>query len=163
VPPARSEPPDSPDSPVELGILLGQAFSAFVEELHEHLRDHGHAELHRWLGYVLKALDARPHSVRELAEHLRMTPAGAVKVIDEIVAAGYIERATDEHDGRVRRLQLTDDGRALLAESRRFHARYERELAAALGQRRVATMRAVLTELVAAHGDGPTDAALRPV
>ena len=158
--PAGSEPPDEP---LELGILLGHAYSVFVDELHEHLHTHGHPELHRWLGYVIKALEAEPLNVRELAEHLRMTPAGAVKVIDEIAAAGYIERVGDPADGRVRRLQLTDQGRAMRAEARRFHNRFEKQLADQLGPRRVATMRAVLTELVHRHRGDPVAASLRPM
>jgi DNA-binding MarR family transcriptional regulator len=141
---------------------VGRAHGAGVE-VHEHLAAHGHTTIHRWLGYVIKALEERPLNVRELADHLRMTPAGAIKVIDEVVAAGYIERIADPSDARVRRLALTDQGRDLVATSHRFHRRFEERLAAALGPRRVATTRAVLTELVVdRHGDVPVAAALRP-
>jgi DNA-binding MarR family transcriptional regulator len=113
---------------------------------------------------VARALAERPLNVRELADHLRMTPAGAVKVIDELVADGYVERVTDESDGRVRRLRLTRRGRSALAEARRFHARFEEDLAVELGPRRVATVRAVLTELVVKHQGGePVAATLRPI
>ena len=71
---------------VDLGILMGLAYQAFVEKLNAHLRASGFEDLGRWYGYVFRALAAESLSLKELAERLEMTSAGAMKIVDEMEA-----------------------------------------------------------------------------
>lgn len=52
----------------------------------------------------------------EIAEKLRISPAAATKVITRMEEAQYLERRADPEDGRVSRVYLRDQGRALTQE-----------------------------------------------
>jgi DNA-binding MarR family transcriptional regulator len=143
----------------DIGVLMGLAYGNFVAEMRAALAAEGFGDLHRSFGYVARYLSEREASISELADLLGLTNQGAVKVVDEIQAGGYVRRVSDPADGRVRRVQLTDRGREAIARSRAFHARFEAELAERLGARRAATFRAVLGEIA----DESAGRAIRPM
>lgn len=61
---------------------------------------------------ALRVLQAAPGSrVQDLAEEIDISPGGASKVVDRLVAAGLVQRAADDADRRVSRLRLTPRGR----------------------------------------------------
>ncbi|MFF3404302.1 MarR family winged helix-turn-helix transcriptional regulator [Streptomyces sp. NPDC002659] len=132
----------------DFGVLLARAYIACVHELHAALKAVGYQDLGRWHGYVFRALDEDALNLRELADRLGMTSPGAIKIVDEMVSQGYVERFRDERDARVRRLRLSDRGRLALREARAFHRRFEATLAAAVGEADTATVRRVLTQVV---------------
>lgn len=143
---------------VDLGILLGLAFNAFVEKLNAHLRSAGYEDLGRFYGYVFRALDAEPLSLRELAERLEMTSAGAMKIVDEMEERGYVERVPDASDARVKRLRLASRGKKALSAARRFHASFEREL----GVTHAKQLRSILSSIAEHDPTGPAPV-LRPM
>ena len=147
----------------DFGVLLGLAYGNFVAEMRADLAASGYADLHRSFGYVARLLDEYEATVSEVAELLGLTNQGAVKVIDEMQAAGYVQRVSDPSDGRVRRVRLTPRGREALGRARAFHARFERELAARIGAEPAATVRAVLTDLAAVDASGATASRIRPM
>ncbi|WP_431898675.1 MarR family winged helix-turn-helix transcriptional regulator [Nonomuraea sp. bgisy101] len=59
--------------------------------------------------------DFGPHAQRDLAARLAIDPSDVVKVVDELAAAGYAERARDEADRRRVLVSLTPAGRSALA------------------------------------------------
>ena len=66
---------------------------------------------------ALVLLDLRPRmSIKRLAERLRLTHPGAVRLVDRLAADGLVTRHTE---GRVVRLELTVAGRTTVAELRR--------------------------------------------
>jgi DNA-binding MarR family transcriptional regulator len=132
----------------DFGILLGLAYQGFVEKLNAHLEASGFAGIRATFGYVFRALLEDDLTTSQLAARLRITPQGAAKIVEEMVAAGYVERRSDPADGRARRLRLTGRGSRAVAAARRFHADYERELADAYGAQQVAALREVLTAAV---------------
>ncbi len=150
-----SRTPDGPD----FGILLHLAFAAFKEELHRQLAKDGFDDLGNSFGFVFRALDAAPLSLRDLAARLAISPQGALKIVDEMVAKDYVLRQADPADGRVTRLTLAPRGRKAIAAAKRCHRRFEARLAEQLGQRRVADTRAVLAEIAAA---GDATGTVRP-
>ncbi|WP_280261668.1 MarR family winged helix-turn-helix transcriptional regulator [Nocardia wallacei] len=133
---------------MHFGILLGLAFNQFVHELHEHLEDRGFTRLKPTFGYALKVLAAERMTTSALAAKLQVTPQGAAKTVEEMVAAGYVERVADPGDARVKLLVLTERARDLLAAGYEFHRAFEGELAAELGDESVAAVRKVLTAIV---------------
>lgn len=133
---------------VDFGILLGLAFNQFVSELHDHLDGLGFTDLKPTFGYAFKVLAAGPVTTSALAVRLGITPQGAAKTVEEMVAAGYVERVADPSDARVRLLVITERCRALLDAGHTFHREFERGLAASLGEAPVAAMREVLTAVV---------------
>ena len=67
----------------------------------------------------LKTLDALDlyegePTVKELAERLAMSLPGMSRNVDDLQRRGLLERREDEHDRRMKRLRLTDDGRSVL-------------------------------------------------
>jgi DNA-binding MarR family transcriptional regulator len=136
------------DQDHDFGILLGLAYQRFVDELGTHLSQAGFTGVGGSFGYVLRALAQQPLTTSQLAARLGITSQGAAKIVDDMVAAGYLERRPDPGDGRQKQLVLSQRGQALLAAARRFHRNFERDLAAELGPRRAGTLRAALSGIV---------------
>ena len=152
----------SDDRSTDLGVLLGLAYASFKDRLHAHLESHGYDDLGPSFGYVFRALDESALSLSELADRLEITPQGAHKLVAEMIECGYVERADDERDARVRRLHLSMRGRAALRAARRFHASAEQELVKELGPTKVAAARAVLDATVNAGSAETRTVRLRP-
>lgn len=144
--------PPAPE--IDFGILLHLAFARFKDALHAHLAAEGFDDVGGSFGFVFRALDAHPLKLRELAEQLDITPQGALKIVDDMVAKRYVARLADPDDGRATRLTLAPRGKRALAAARRFHGDYETQWAAQLGARRVAETRAVLSAMAAVHETG---------
>lgn len=136
----------------DFGVLLNLSFGALKGRLHDHMREAGFHDLGPSFGYVFRVLDHESPSLAELAAKLGITPQGALKIVSDMLAKGYVERTDDASDARVRRLVLSPRGKRALGEARKFHAAFERELGKRLGARRVANARAVL-EAMAAEGE----------
>lgn len=56
-----------------------------------------------------------PMAVRDLADQLMLTHSAAVQTLDRLVAAGLVRRASSGEDRRVVRVEMTPEGRRLLA------------------------------------------------
>jgi len=145
----------------DFGVLLGLAYQGFVDQLHGQLAEHGFTKLGPAYGYVVRAIDSEPGiRQRELAGRLGITEQGAGKIIAEMVRDRFVRRRPDPGDGRAHRLELAARGKDLLAAARRFHAEFERDLAAELGIS-VATTRRVLEAIVARSADDTAAGRLR--
>ncbi|HCT77772.1 MAG TPA: MarR family transcriptional regulator [Micromonosporaceae bacterium] len=146
---------------MDFGILLGLAYQHFVIELNAHLAAKGFSAIKPTYGYVFRALGSERLTTAQLAASLHITNQGMAKMVDEMVASGYVERHADPADARVKLLDLSAHGKAALAAARKFHADFESRLSVQLGERKVATTRAVLTELVGGASEDLTRT-LRP-
>jgi DNA-binding MarR family transcriptional regulator len=139
--------------PLDFGVLLNVAFVAFKDALDADLAAAGFDDIGTSFGYVFRLLAEAPCNLSELAVQLGMSSPGALKVVDDMVAKGYVSRSADAGDRRVKRLELTDRGRAALGRARAFHAKYERGLTQRLGARQVAATRKVLEAMAASRGE----------
>ncbi|MFI1917811.1 MarR family winged helix-turn-helix transcriptional regulator [Nocardia sp. NPDC020380] len=148
---------------MDFGVLLGQAYQAFVQELHARLAERGHRMMGASYGYVLRSLAENALTASQLGERLGITAQGAAKVVDEMVKSGYVERRADPADKRAKLLHLSDRGRDMLDTVREFHADYERRLIARVGTDQVAVVRAVLDEIVSTTADSDAARAFRPL
>lgn len=137
------------DRQIDFGVLLNLAFGALKHEMQSHMADAGFDDLGASFGYVFRLVDQDSPSLAELAARLGITPQGALKIVAEMVEKGYMHRIGDGTDRRIKRLTLSARGKRALAEARRFHGMFERELGSRLGTRRVATARAVLEAIIA--------------
>src|SRR5947208_13769673 len=79
----------------DFGILLGLAYQDFVRELNQELAARGFPDVRPAFGYVFRALLAERLTATELARRLGMTPQGALKLVDEMVAARYVHPRPD--------------------------------------------------------------------
>jgi DNA-binding MarR family transcriptional regulator len=141
----------SSTAPLDFGVLLNVAFVAFKDALEADLAAAGFDDIGTSFGYVFRLLAEAPCNLSELAVQLGMTSPGALKVVGDMVAKGYVSRTADADDRRVKRLELTHRGHAALARARSFHERYERALAQRLGMRQVAATRKLLEAMAASH------------
>jgi DNA-binding MarR family transcriptional regulator len=145
----------SQERAVDIGVLLNVAFGVFKRELHHHLSDRGFDDLGPSHGYVFRLLERKPHNLQAVAAALGMTAQGALKIVGDMVAKGYVERQDDPLDGRVKWLVLTPRARQAMDQARRFHAEFENRLEARFGREQIASLRAVLEEIHAnAYEDG---------
>lgn len=143
----------SSPEPLDFGVLLNVAFVAFKEALDADLAAAGFDDIGTSFGYVFRLLAEAPCNLSELAVQLGMSSPGALKVVDDMVAKGYVSRSADAEDRRVKRLELTDRGRTALGRARSFHAKYEQALVQRLGTRQVAAARTLLEAMAASHAE----------
>ena len=146
----------------DFGILLGLAYQGFVARLHVDLARRGFKDIAPTVGYVLRAIAEEPMNQRQLSRRLGITDQGTMKIVNDMERRGFVVRVADRDDGRARRLELAARGKALLHAARRFHASFERRLAAELGAS-VATTRRVLEHIAASAPGGAAQGRLRPM
>ena len=152
----------SPTSPLDLGILINLAYGAFVTRLNQAMHQAGFRDLGPSFGYVFRLLDDEPASLASLAARLQMTSQGALKIVADMEAKGYVERREHPDDARVRMVALTARGRKALQTARRFHASFEADLAAQVGNAPAAAMRRTLQHIVNGARDEGVDLTARP-
>lgn len=133
---------------MDFGILLGLAYNQFVSELHDRLGELGFTHLKPAFGFAFKVLMVESLTTSGLAVKLGVTPQGAAKTVEEMVAAGFVERVPDPADARSRLLVLTPRARALVAAGHEFHQEFEERLAGSLGAEKVDALREVLDAIV---------------
>ncbi|MCE5191091.1 MAG: MarR family transcriptional regulator [Actinomycetia bacterium] len=88
--------------------------------------------IHPAQGMCLRALSGHDGiSQSDLAQMLRVSRPTVTTMLQKMEAAGMIERRPDEHDARLTRIHLTDEGRTM---SERIHAVFGKSIAASIGQ-----------------------------
>jgi DNA-binding MarR family transcriptional regulator len=138
---------------IPLARLFALAYRLLVDELHERLAGRGWTDVRPAFGFVLLALRDGPASLRDLPDVLGTTKQAVSKLVDAMVAAGYVQRVADPGDGRAKRVQLSPRGRTLLSDVEQIWADLEAGWGQTLGDARLDELRAGLeTVLRAAHG-----------
>ena len=127
--------------PAALARLFAIAYRSLVDDLHAGLRERGWVDVRPAFGFVLLAARDASTTVSELATLTGTTKQAASKLVDAMVAAGYVERGTDATDGRQRPLTLSDRGRELLATVEEIYAELETRWADVIGRPRVEALR----------------------
>ena len=131
---------DSASLASELRVVLGQLMRRLRAE-HTFSLSHG---------AVLGRLDREgPQTTVALATAERVRPQSMGQTLADLEAQGLVSRRPDERDGRKTLLELTDDGRRVLAEER---ARREGWLAEALEESFSANERETLRRAVSLLG-----------
>lgn len=79
---------------------------------------------HGWFEVLLRLDRAEDGQVSmgSLAEQVALTTGGATRMVDRMIAAGYVERVPCPTDRRIVYVALTAAGRAKLAEAATIHA-----------------------------------------
>jgi MarR family transcriptional regulator, organic hydroperoxide resistance regulator len=89
--------------------------------------------------------------VYDIASELGITTGGTSKLVDRIEASGYCRRLPNPDDRRSSLLELTDEGRRLLARAgAAFDEELQRRLGSALPERTLRQFASTLTRLRAA-------------
>ncbi len=130
---------------VEAYARLSRAFDRSLQE---------HCEISDAWFEVLLRLGRSPDrrlTTSQLAEQLAITAGGVTRLIDRILAAGYVERQPCPDDRRVQWVVLTESGRAKLEPAYRRHIEdLDEELFDRLTDRDVADLNRIMEKLRAA-------------
>src|SRR3954471_18889796 len=148
-----SSQPDEPDTV----ILVAAAYRVLIDRLQAAMGGAGLEMRPAW-GYVIRALHDEPLPLARLAELLDVTKQSAQQTVDDMQAAGLLERRDDPADRRRKLLALTDDGRRVRATALEVSAQLEREIGPAGTQ----ALREALLGLIERHGDIAAVRARRP-
>jgi DNA-binding MarR family transcriptional regulator len=135
-----------------IGQLLRDAYARFEDELLATApRVAGH-ELRPTHNHVLRHLDEHGTRGSVLAERAGLTRQAITQIVDELEAAGVVERVPDPDDGRAKQVVYTAVGRRAFRDSRRRIAAIEARWRDELGDDGYAALRAGLSALVCADG-----------
>ena len=148
-----------PNTEEYIGVVISDVARLLRTEFDRRVRRLGITRA-QWL--VLTRLHRRPGaSLSELAEMMEVEKATAGRMIDRLVANGWVERRTAREDRRIKRVYLTDD-------AERVHKRIwrvaEQTVDAALADLAVRERRQLMsllqrikTTLVSADGEDTTE------
>ncbi|HEX5656788.1 MAG TPA: MarR family winged helix-turn-helix transcriptional regulator [Polyangiales bacterium] len=139
---------------LDLPTLAFLAGSAANDYLLARIRAGGHAEVRLAHGYVFQYLLSGARSIGELAELLGVTQQAASKSVLELEAMGYVVRSADVHDSRVRRVELSTQGRKVIERGRAARASLHAKLEGELGERTMNAARRAMITLLEQTGGG---------
>jgi DNA-binding MarR family transcriptional regulator len=139
---------------VPLARLFAIAYRLLVDGLHERLRGRGWSDVRPAFGFVLLAARDAPTTTTELAALMGTTKQAASKLVETMVASGYVRRAVGADDARQRPVQLTARGRKLLAAVEEIYLELEQEWAGIIGGANLRRIRTDLTRVLVAEHDG---------
>jgi DNA-binding MarR family transcriptional regulator len=112
----------------DLAWLLASAFRAHLSALREAVGDLPHGA--RGYAALREATEPNPRNQAELAKVLGLDRTVMVYLVDDLEAAGLVERVPDPKDRRSKLIKATSAGVARLCELRRATAAAEAELLA---------------------------------
>src|SRR5690242_3775956 len=112
----------------DLAVLMVGINRLVAERLASAVSEAGIEGMRTPYGFVIRALAAESLTLTELAERLGVTKQAAIKVVDEMDRAGFVERTADPKDRRAKRLQLTRLGHKVRRVARAESATMEAEL-----------------------------------
>ncbi len=96
--------------------------------------------------------------VTEMGEHLGVTSAAASQMLDRLVQQGFVLRAEDPEDRRVKRIELTEKGQQVYEEGIRARQGWLDELAGTLSEDEKRTITSALNILILKANQQTNDA-----
>lgn len=135
----------------DLSYLLASAFRAHLGVLRGAVGNLPHGA--RGFGALAASADRAPRNQAELAKHLGLDRTVMVYLVDDLEAAGLVERVPDPNDRRSKLIKATPAGVARLCELRQATAAAEAELLADLSPAEAELLPSLLRR-IAARGSG---------
>ncbi len=142
----------APEAP-PLARLFAMAYRQLIEGLHQRLKARGWTDVRPAFGFVLGAARDTATTSTELAVLTGTSKQAASKLVDAMVAAGYVRRRVGVDDVRQRPVELTPQGRKLLATVEQIYRELEAEWFEIIGADAVERIRGDLAQVLrASHG-----------
>jgi DNA-binding MarR family transcriptional regulator len=132
---------------LNVGLLLFLPYRALETRVFEDLAAEGFDDFTPAQARVFQRIAPTGSRVTDLAAQAGITKQSAGFLVDQLERAGYVERVPDPTDGRARLVRIAERGARSVVASRRIVAEVEAEWTAHLGQRRMAELRDILTDL----------------
>jgi DNA-binding MarR family transcriptional regulator len=118
--------------------LLRTPYMAFLARLYERLAAAGYADTApSWGHNIFFYLREGGLRLTELAERARTTKQAMLYTVNQLEAAGYVERVPDPTDGRAKIIRLTERGWEVRRVADEIIAGIEEECARRLGERKM--------------------------
>ena len=132
----------------DLPVLVSLTGPAVSQLVLEHIHNAGHQGVKASHGYVIQRLIEEEPTIGALAVSLGMTQQGASKQVNDLESLGFVVRVSDEHDGRIRYVRLTEAGWSVLEAGRRARAQLERAVISRVGEQDVLAAKRALVALL---------------
>jgi DNA-binding MarR family transcriptional regulator len=136
------------------GTLLLHAFQGFERLLFDGYRQHGEDALRPKHGAVIANIDPSGTRPSVLAARAGMTRPAMGELIDELEAAGYVERIPDPADRRAKLIKPTKRTIRRQQLARKVNATIEAAYQEHLGEARYEQLREALAQLVGLAASG---------
>jgi DNA-binding MarR family transcriptional regulator len=128
--------------------LLQMPYQAFIGRLFASLAEAGYGDIHPSHAIIFQYLRAEGARVTELAERTQLTKQYVGRLVAELEALGYLERAPDPTDGRAKRVRLSTRGREVTREAEGIIAAIEADWSERLGAGAYTALRRRLVDLI---------------
>ena len=131
--PARS--PPAGERPVNLVVLLREAYVALDNLVPARLVERGHDAIRPAHSAVFEYLDETGTTVSQLAERARMTKQAMAELVEHLEAHGYVVRRPNPADGRSKLVVPTERGMEVVAIAQAMVPEVEQLAERAVGRR----------------------------
>lgn len=129
-----------------LGVLLFVAYRALEKRAYDAVAAAG-GDITLAQARIASRIGPDGTRLSDLAEQARVTKQSAGFLVDQLAAAGYVERVPDPSDGRARLVRLTARAREVVALANAEVERTLEEWRAHVGAERLAAVEETLREL----------------
>ncbi|NUT20603.1 MAG: MarR family transcriptional regulator [Hamadaea sp.] len=136
-----------PEEQLNVGLLLFIPYRAMESRVFAELADAGFGDFTPAQARVFQRIGPDGTRLTELAEAAGVTKQTAGFLVDQLEKAGYVERAPDPQDARARLVRIAKRGHEAIPVAAQVVERVEAEWTAQLGKRRMAQLKAILTDL----------------
>jgi DNA-binding MarR family transcriptional regulator len=143
--------PQIPDAWIPLTGLLDAGLEAMLAEFRTELEKTEFTDVRPTHGCVFRFVRDEGMRPSRLAELANMTKQSVGEIVADLADRGYVERLPDPADRRAKLICLTDKGRRAQRTGFRLIAEVERRWVERYGAERIAALRDVLEEIVAAE------------
>lgn len=127
--------------PINLAVLLREAFLALNDRVIARLAERGHGIVRSAHGNVFQYLDETGATVSQLAERAQMTKQAMAELVQHLEAHGYVTRVPDPHDRRAKLVLPTERGQEVVRLAQELVPELEGQIERALGADRVWQLR----------------------
>ena len=149
------------ERPVNLAVLMREAFVAINDLVIARLSERGHGDVRPAHAAVFQYLDDTGTTVTVLAERAQMTKQAMAELVRHLEERGHLVRVPDPTDKRAKLVLPTDRGRDVIAVAQALVPEVETLVSDLLGADRVLALRADLDTIrraFTASEPGPTRA-----
>lgn len=130
--------------------LLRIPYEAYIGRLFERMAEAGHTDVHPAHALIFQHLSAEGSRVTELAARAQLTKQYLGRLVSEMEALGYLERAPDPTDGRAKVIRLSARGQEITRVAEGLITSIEAAWAQRIGEQRHAELRRNLIDLIVA-------------
>ncbi|MFJ1454802.1 MarR family winged helix-turn-helix transcriptional regulator [Nocardia sp. N2S4-5] len=134
-----------------LPALLDQVKALTLTELHRRLAEEGFPGIQPRHGVVFRFIDDTGARLTDLADRSGITKQSVGEAVAELEQLGFVERAADAIDRRVKIIRLTPQGRKAQAAAARILADIDTRRARVVGSHNLAALRRTLERIITAE------------